>query len=118
MTMRAAVIGGGLAGLEVAAALATHNDLHVDVIERGPSTRREHIQWDKSVRAGDEKVRRWSSDGWGAGGGLSERLGGRSLCWNGVLLGIEPSALEAWPVPWRTRLTGPGGFVRADLRGP
>jgi hypothetical protein len=109
-----------LAGLEVAAGLATDTDVHVDVIERGPSTRRQHIQWDKTVHAGDEKVRRWSSDGWGVGGGLSERLGGRSLCWNGVLLGIEQPALDAWPAPWQARLVGSGGFyeqIYADLDG-
>ena len=118
MTTRVAVIGGGLAGLEAAAGLAAHDGVHVDVIERGPATRREHIQWDKTVHAGDEKVRRWRSDGWGAGGGLSERLGGRSLCWNGVLLGLEQRALEAWPDHWQARLTGPGGFyeqIYADL---
>lgn len=115
---RIAVIGGGLAGLEVAAAAAC-GGAAVEVFEAGPRTRTRHVDWDTTTHAGDEKVRSWTSDGWGAGAGLSVRLGGRSLCYHGVLLGLEPSALATWGPVWSGRLTGAGGryaSVLASLR--
>ncbi|MFF5176155.1 NAD-binding protein [Micromonospora sp. NPDC000089] len=110
---RIAVVGGGMAGLELAAALAARGAAHIEVIERGPATRRDHILWDRETYPGDEKTRRWTGEGWGADGGLSERLGGRSLCYHGVLLGIEPYALDAWPTAWVDRLAGPKGYYRS-----
>src|SRR5437762_14385762 len=65
VTATVAVIGGGMAGLEVAAALATRRGLEVEVFERGPQLRREHIDWDTTVYAGDEKTQRWSAKDWG-----------------------------------------------------
>lgn len=49
----------------------------------------------------------------GAGGGLSERLGGRSLCYHGVFLGIEAQALNAWPASWVDRFEGTHGYYKA-----
>jgi hypothetical protein len=109
MTVNIAVVGGGMAGLELATHIGGSPRIHVEVFERGPSVRREHIEWDTSVYSGDGKIRRWSSRNWGAGGGLSERLGGRSLCYHGVCLGIEPQALADWPSAWVGRLTGDDG---------
>ncbi|MGF6881449.1 hypothetical protein ABIA39_002139 [Nocardia sp. GAS34] len=113
-----AIVGGGMAGLEVAASLASRPGLEIEVFERGPFLRREHIDWDTSVYSGDEKTRRWTGVDWGAGGGLTERLGGRSLCYHGVLLEIDSSALADWPREWVHLLTGREGAygeVRTSL---
>jgi choline dehydrogenase-like flavoprotein len=111
---RVAVVGGGLAGLEVAVA-AADGGASVEVFEAGPRTRTRHVDWDTSTHAGDEKVRSWTSDDWGAGGGLSERLGGRSLCYHGVLIGLEPAALASWDPVWAGRLAGDGGLYASIL---
>jgi hypothetical protein len=99
-----------MAGLETAAMLATAGGVDVEVFERGPASRREHVQWDTRIHPGDEKIRRWAGPGWGDGGGLAERLGGRSLCYHGVLLGIEAEALADWPAEWVQRLAGQDGL--------
>jgi hypothetical protein len=113
MRPRVAILGGGMAGLEAAVFLASDPRIQVEVIERGPSLRREHIEWDMTVYPGDEKTRRWISKDWGAGGGLSERLGGRSLCYHGVCLAIESETLADWPHEWAALLAGEeGGYVR------
>lgn len=115
---RIAVVGGGLAGLEFAVA-AAEGGADVEVFEAGPCTRTRHVNWDTTTHAGDEKVRSWTSDDWGAGGGLSERLGGRSLCYHGVLIGLEPAALATWHPVWSGRLAGDGalyGLIIDDLR--
>lgn len=109
MSPRVAILGGGMAGLEAAVFLASDPRVQVEVIERGPNLRTEHIEWDTTVYPGDEKTQRWTSTGWGAGGGLSERLGGRSLCYHGVCLGIESEALADWPQEWTALLTGGDG---------
>lgn len=111
---RIAVVGGGLAGLEVAVTAAEAGSF-VEVFEPGPRTRTRHVYWDTTVHPGDEKTRSWTSDGWAVGGGLSERLGGRSLCYHGVLLGIEPSALASWDPVWARRLAGDGGLYASVL---
>ncbi|MGC3863054.1 GMC oxidoreductase [Micromonospora chersina] len=111
---RIAVVGGGLAGLEAAVAAAGSGAV-VEVFEAGPRNRTRHVDWDTGTHAGDEKVQPWTSDGWGAGGGLSERLGGRSLCWHGVLLGLEPAALADWDPEWSGRLAGADGCYAAVL---
>jgi hypothetical protein len=113
---RIAVVGGGLAGLEVAVA-AADGGATVEVFEAGPRTRTRHVDWDTTTHAGDEKVRSWTSDGWGDGGGLSERLGGRSLCYHGVLIGLEPAALASWDPAWSGRLAGDGGLYASVLDG-
>jgi hypothetical protein len=109
LTAAIAVVGGGMAGLELATSLASRPGLEIEVFERGPFIRREHIDWDTAVYAGDEKTQRWTAKDWGAGGGLSERLGGRSLCYHGILLEIESSALVDWPCEWADLLADPEG---------
>ncbi len=111
---RIAVVGGGLAGLEFAVA-AAKGGATVEVFEAGPQTRTRHVNWDTTQHAGDQKVRSWTSDNWGAGGGLSERLGGRSLCYHGVLIGLEPSALAKWNSVWIERFAGELGLYRSIL---
>lgn len=111
---RVAIVGGGLAGLEVAVA-AAEGGCAVEVFEPGPRTRTRHVCWDTTTHAGDEKVRSWTCDGWAAGGGLSERLGGRSLCYHGVMLGLEPAALASWDPVWARRLAGDGGLYASVL---
>jgi len=113
---RIAVVGGGLAGLEFAVA-AADGGAAVEVFEAGPRTRTQHVNWDTATHAGDEKVRSWTSDDWGAGGGLSERLGGRSLCYHGVLIGIEAAALATWDPVWSRRLAGGRGLYASILNG-
>lgn len=110
MTAKVVVIGGGMAGLETAVSLASTAAVEVDVIERGPALRKDHVEWDVAIYPGDEKTHRWTGDGWGVGGGLSERLGGRSLCYHGVVLPIEPEALSAWPAQWQAALAGSEGW--------
>ncbi len=100
MSFRLAIVGGGMAGLETAITLAARSGVEIEVVERGGAKRRDHIHWDPKTYPGDEKTQRWRSDGWGIGGGLAERLGGRSLCYHGVLLGIEEEALKSWPREW------------------
>lgn len=111
---RIAVGGGGLAGLEFAVA-AADGGAAVEVFEAGPRTRTRHVNWDTTTHAGDERVRSWTSDDWGAGGGLSERLGGRSLCYHGVLIGLEPAALASWDPAWSGRLAGDDGLYASVL---
>jgi hypothetical protein len=117
---RIAVVGGGLAGLEVAVA-AAEGGATVEVFEAGPRIRTRHVDWDTRTYAGDEKIRSWTSDDWGAGGGLSERLGGRSLCYHGVLIGLEPAELATWDPVWSGRLADGGLYasildsLRADF---
>jgi hypothetical protein len=108
-----------MAGLELAVALAQRRGVYVEIIERGPALRRDHVEWDRASYPGDQKSRHWSGAGWGAGGGLSERLGGRSLCYHGVFLGIEPQALRDWPPGWQRLLGGEDALyqaVPAELR--
>lgn len=105
--MRVAIVGGGMAGLECALE-AARRGCSVEIIEAGPKTRTHHVKWDTSVHPGDEKSRSWTSDGWGPGAGLSERLGGRSLCYHGVLLEIDPQTLPDWGALWQQRLCGDG----------
>ncbi len=104
-----------MAGLETAISLAVHQGVDVEVIERGDFKRRHHIHWDRKTYPGDRKTQRWRSDGWGIGGGLAERLGGRSLCYHGVLIGIEDGALKSWPQEWADMFAddehGYAGFV-------
>lgn len=111
---RIGVVGGGLAGLEFAVTAADRGAT-VEVFEAGPRTRTRHMNWDTTTHAGDEKIRSWTSDDWGAGGGLSERLGGRSLCYHGVLIGLEPAALASWDPAWSGRLAGDDGLYASVL---
>lgn len=111
---RVAVIGGGMAGLECALEASTRG-CQVEIFEVGPCMRARHVDWDTRSLPGDEKCRSWICDGWGTGGGLSERLGGRSLCYHGVLLEVEPEALSDWGPTWQSRLGRDTGLYHSIL---
>jgi hypothetical protein len=87
----------------------------VEIFEVGPRTRTHHVNWDTSEHCGDEKSRSWICKGWGPGGGISERLGGRSLCYHGVLLELEPEALADWDPVWKDALCGESGLYASVL---
>jgi hypothetical protein len=104
------IVGGGLAGLELAAELAARGGRPPLVIEAGPDRGAEHYRWALNGAAAD---RYWidpsqdesfwrpyeANDGSFVGlAGLRRRLGGRSLYWHGVTLPVEDWALdETWP---------------------
>lgn len=108
---RVAVVGGGLAGLECALGLLKEG-CSVEVIEVGHQSRKRHVYWDPSKHIGDDKVQRWTSEAWGAGGGLSERFGGRSLCYHGVFLEPAQPIGPIWGKIWEDRLTGDKGLYK------
>ncbi|GAA4238646.1 oxidoreductase [Actinomadura meridiana] len=128
------VVGGGLAGLAVAAELdrAGAGD-GTAVLESGPDAGAAHNRW-----AHDEAdaQRRWLHPEhdphtwrpWTTGGpefagmaALRRRVGGRSLYWHGILLPIEPWALTGpdWPAEIVHDLVGswqggPGLYERVN----
>lgn len=105
------VVGGGLAGLEVATALVEHGTDDVLLIEAGPGDDLTHIHLGLPQDGATETVfapendpyfqRPWESDSTHYTGisGLRRRLGGRSLYWHGVILPLEDWALcpPWWP---------------------
>lgn len=106
------IIGGGLAGLEVAKHLELAGADDVLVVEAGAGDDLRHVYAANDAASADrmwtdEKcdayfVQPWKSatePHFGAGSGLRRRVGGRSLYWHGVLLPVEDWALtEAdWP---------------------
>lgn len=103
------VVGGGLSGLEFALNSARRGN-QVVVIDSGPGLRKKHVHCDMRTLEGDEKKVYWTADAHWSSGGINERLGGRSLCYHGVMLPIENSSLESWPSVWQTRLGGPDGL--------
>lgn len=126
-----AIVGGGLAGLELASALAAHGVGDVLVLEAGEARETRHVNVarnpDAAARAWlqpetDDAFRRpWTSENpphYIGAAGLRQRLGGRSLYWYGVVLPIEPWALAAWPAEVRHDLAvswrgGPSLYERA-----
>ncbi len=131
------IVGGGLAGLELARHLDVPGGPRTLVLEAGPADAALHIN---AAHAPNEALRMWltpSSDEhfwrpWTAAdpphydltAGLRRRLGGRSLYWHGVCLPLEDWALRApwWPAGLVDQLTSSwnGGEplydqVRADL---
>jgi choline dehydrogenase-like flavoprotein len=131
------IVGGGLAGLE----LAKHLDLagvdDVLVIEAGAGHDLRHVYSANDAAVADRLwtdehsdqyfVRSWESctePHFSVGSGIRQRLGGRSLYWHGVLLPVEEFALAdpAWPASVVEELTyswqdGPSLYARvqADL---
>ncbi len=104
------IVGGGLAGLEVAHQLAKL-EVPVTVVERGRDFRTGHISWELGPEEAlnlwlqpstDEAFwRPWSTttpphfDGVSC---LRSRLGGRSLYWHGVVLRVADRILrDHWP---------------------
>ncbi|MFG3505332.1 GMC family oxidoreductase [Streptomyces sp. NPDC047821] len=134
---RTVIVGGGLAGVELAAALAGHGAEDVLLLEAGPGEDLTHIHLTHPRGAATEVVfaperdphfhRPWRSDApphYTGISGLRRRLGGRSLYWHGVILPLEDWALRtpAWPAEVVADLTtaaagGPSWYdrVTADL---
>lgn len=109
---RIAIVGAGLAGLEVATCLAANPGIEVILIEAGPDSDRRHINLANDPENADRlwlepgrdvhHWRPWTSETpphFQGQSGLRARLGGRGLYWYGVCLPIESWALAdpAWP---------------------
>lgn len=131
------IIGGGLAGLELAKQLDLAGADDVLVVEAGAAHDLRHVYSVNDATAADRMwtdehadryfVRSWESatePHFSLGSGIRRRLGGRSLYWHGVLLPVEEFALAEpiWPGPVVKELThswrdGPSLYarVRSDL---
>ncbi|MFI9306709.1 FAD-binding protein [Streptomyces triculaminicus] len=131
------VVGGGLAGLELATALAEHGAEDIVVLEAGPGDDLAHIHMEHTQDDATHVVfapendphfhRPWIPDSaphYTGISGLRRRLGGRSLYWHGVILPLEDWALRTpwWPSDVVADLTeswrgGPSLYkqVTADL---
>jgi choline dehydrogenase-like flavoprotein len=112
------IIGGGLSGLVVAQQLAACSSAHVIVAEAGHQHARDHLNARFSVAettdprlppVPDQARRRpWHSalpPHYAGPTGLRQQLGGRSLCWHGVVLRMDPWVLaseSSWPRPLAT----------------
>ena len=109
---RVAIVGGGLAGLELAVQLDALGVDEIIVFEAGPATDLTHVNVSQAPADAlatwlapdrDSYFRRnWESmtpPHYSGASGLRQRLGGRSLYWYGVILPIEDWALAApsWP---------------------
>lgn len=101
MTLRDAgrivIVGAGLAGL-VAAERLIAAGIEVSLVEAGP---RGSFRHEGEGVAWPDRWRNWSSSKpyfFVQGSGLKKRFGGRSLCWHGVVLQIDPVVLadDAW----------------------
>ncbi|MCY1144071.1 GMC oxidoreductase [Actinoplanes sp. Pm04-4] len=104
------IVGGGMAGLELAVQMARRGGRPPLVLEAGPDRGAEHYRWALHGAAADQY---WidpsqdesfyrpyeANDGSFVGlAGLRRRLGGRSLYWHAVTLPVEDWALdEQWP---------------------
>ncbi len=109
---RVAVVGGGLSGLEFALQ-AARNGIASTIFEAGSAKRQHHVHFDPQEYEGDAKSRSWQHDGqWAADAGIALRLGGRSLCYHGVMLPLETTALQDWPLVWQQRLQGEQGLYQ------
>ncbi|GAA4964795.1 choline dehydrogenase-like flavoprotein [Nonomuraea thailandensis] len=115
------VVGGGMAGLELAGQLHRSGAGEVLVIESGPGLESRHVSQSYPERRAGEVVLRPERDrhffrGWepvgsphfADGSGLRRRLGGRSLYWWGIVVPMDPWALIEpwWPASVIADLTG------------
>ncbi|MBE8520468.1 GMC family oxidoreductase [Amycolatopsis sp. H6(2020)] len=106
------VVGGGLAGLELAKELENRGCDGVLVVEAGPVADLRHVNETHSEAVSTEKCFAPETDEhfhrpyvsgsaphYTLNSGLRRRLGGRSLYWHGVVLPLEPWALAepSWP---------------------
>ncbi|MFH8791777.1 GMC oxidoreductase [Streptomyces sp. NPDC017941] len=112
-----AVVGSGMSGGAVAAALARAG-VPAAVLEAGPDRGRGHVaaKPESAALADPEADETFAPFFAPAPGphydrrcGLRRRVGGRSLYWRGISLPIEPYALADWPAAVRGRLGEPGG---------
>ncbi|MGW3953768.1 GMC oxidoreductase [Streptomyces sp. NPDC004752] len=132
------IVGGGLAGLELAKHLELADADDVLVAEAGAHSDLRHVYAANDAASADRMwtdetadeyfVRLWDSataPHFSQGSGIRRRLGGRSLYWHGVLLPVEDWALTdaAWPKTVVKDLThswqsGPSLYdrVRSDLK--
>jgi choline dehydrogenase-like flavoprotein len=122
---RILIVGGGMAGLEIAKELDLYGIDDVVVLEAGPAGDARH---NNAVGSCETALRAWldpESDPyfwqpWVAASpphytgpsGLRRRLGGRSLYWYGVCLPVEPWALR--PPEWPARVVSD---LQASWRG-
>jgi choline dehydrogenase-like flavoprotein len=106
------IVGGGLAGLQLAKELDRRGATGVLVLEAGPADDLTHIN---TAHDADTALRMWvepytdpyfwrpwktvSEPHYGGAAGLRKRMGGRSLYWHGVTLPLESWALcqPWWP---------------------
>ncbi|MEU5539311.1 GMC oxidoreductase [Streptomyces sp. NPDC020362] len=111
-TSRTVIVGGGLAGLELARQLETYGAGDVLVLEAGSRTELRHVNMTES---GEDALRLWLAPDtdstfrrpwtsltpphYTGASGVRRRLGGRSLYWYGVTLPLEDWALAEphWP---------------------
>ncbi|MEV4412423.1 FAD-dependent oxidoreductase [Catellatospora sp. NPDC049609] len=105
------VVGGGFAGLALAAELGARGVREVTVLEAGPDAGRAHVRWELDPATAtawwlapetDRHFwRPYRGDGTSFTGiaGIRRRLGGRSLYWGGMMLPMDPWALDGrvWP---------------------
>lgn len=132
------IVGGGLAGLELARQLELAGVDDVLVAEAGAHGDLRHVYAANDPASADqiwtdEKADEYFAQPWDSatephfsqGSGIRRRLGGRSLYWHGVLLPVEDWALAdpSWPEPVVKDLTqawqdGPSLYerVRSDLK--
>ena len=113
---RVAVVGGGLSGLEFALQ-AARNGIASTIFEAGSAKRQHHVHFDLQTYDGDAKSTSWQHDRqWAADAGICLRLGGRSLCYHGVMLPLEAAALHDWSLLWQHRLQGEQGLYQQIQR--
>ena len=104
------VVGSGLSGLVVATELAKARLSPIVLIEAGGDFGATHEAQSGSAIP---RHRPWgtpSAPFFADGAGLKSRVGGRSLCWHGVVLRIDDGVLEdgGWPSEIPVELNGDG----------
>ena len=93
------VIGSGSAGLATALEACRNNKKTVLVITAGEEINSDHLSVRQSEKSDDSISKLWSTknQNYSPAPGTRPVLGGRSLCWHGVVLRIDDHALKKWP---------------------
>lgn len=114
---RVAIVGGGLAGLEVAAHLQQYPNIETDIFEPGYQARTAHVGWDMQYHIGDDQTPLVApTDAWGHVG-LPNRLGGRTFCYSATFGEVEQETLKRfWPSTWAGRLPQLYDTVLRDMK--
>jgi choline dehydrogenase-like flavoprotein len=113
------VVGSGTSGLTVALELAALGTDDVVVTDQGPFAGFLH-QSVASPCSLPESAGGWQSSGrnYSPPPGVVNSVGGRSRCWFGVVLPVEPPFLDTrWPRPVTDRLRGEGPGSYAATQG-